>query len=245
MKKRLIVSHLAALLVGALMFGSVALAASKIDVEFLPLKYFINGEQKFPPVGEQGFIYNGRTYVPLRFLAESLGYDVKWNGADSSIHITVSGTGQNNSQVIPPDIPPVRNTDQYMSDILKPYDSAFRYKINDTMTMGTKEYHKGYSFEFFDNLGYDQSGSASFNLEGKYNQIKGLVGIEDGTRASIDIRIYGDDKLLNSYKFKAGDLPKPIDLDVKGVVKLEIEFSKSGINPSGFASVNFVDLIIK
>lgn len=34
-----------------------------------------------------GFIYNGRTYVPLRSIAETLGKEVKWEGETKSIYI--------------------------------------------------------------------------------------------------------------------------------------------------------------
>ncbi|WP_374723979.1 copper amine oxidase N-terminal domain-containing protein [Calidifontibacillus erzurumensis] len=49
----------------------------------------VNGTKKtldVPPI-----VVDGRTLVPLRFISESLGADVKWNGSDSSITITYNG----------------------------------------------------------------------------------------------------------------------------------------------------------
>lgn len=37
------------------------------------------------------FALNGRTLVPVRFVSEELGYDVKWNGTDNSVHISTKG----------------------------------------------------------------------------------------------------------------------------------------------------------
>lgn len=100
MRKKLVVSHLVAILIGGLMFGSFAFAYyGAIDVNFLPLKYYVNGDQKFPSSGQGGFIYNGMTYVQLRFLSESLGCDVTWRDADSSIHITSPGCGDNSKNI--------------------------------------------------------------------------------------------------------------------------------------------------
>lgn len=38
------------------------------------------------------YIKNSRTYVPIRFIAEELGYDVKWDGANKKVKMTSDGT---------------------------------------------------------------------------------------------------------------------------------------------------------
>lgn len=38
------------------------------------------------------YIKNNRTYVPIRFIAEELGYDVKWNGAQRKVTMTEGDT---------------------------------------------------------------------------------------------------------------------------------------------------------
>ena len=38
------------------------------------------------------YIKNNRTYVPIRFIAEELGYDVKWEGANRKVTMTNDGT---------------------------------------------------------------------------------------------------------------------------------------------------------
>lgn len=87
MKKRVLLLFLGMLL-GGLIFSSIAFA-STLNVQFIPLKYFVNGQAKTTLPGQQAFIYNGRTYVPLRFLAESLGCGVDWDRTTSSILITI------------------------------------------------------------------------------------------------------------------------------------------------------------
>lgn len=43
--------------------------------------------EKKTPDNQRGFIYNGTTYVPLRFVAESLGQQVRYDGAATSIYL--------------------------------------------------------------------------------------------------------------------------------------------------------------
>ena len=46
----------------------------------------LNGE--FVPIDQPPEIVNGRTMVPFRFIAESLGAEVAWNGAEREITMT-------------------------------------------------------------------------------------------------------------------------------------------------------------
>ena len=70
-----------------LMTGAAYAAGAQIEVSFRPLKYYVEGVEKMPPADQAGFIYKGRTYVPLAFVAESMGKEVKWDGNTSSIYI--------------------------------------------------------------------------------------------------------------------------------------------------------------
>jgi hypothetical protein len=79
---------------GGVLFSGVAYAAtSSIEVEFLPLKYLFDGVEKKAPEGKTGFIYDGSTYVPLRFAAESLGKSVVYDDKNLAIHIGNADAG--------------------------------------------------------------------------------------------------------------------------------------------------------
>ncbi|OTA40986.1 MAG: hypothetical protein A6D92_11180 [Symbiobacterium thermophilum] len=72
----------------AVLFGGLAVAAGyerQITVHFRPLKYVFDGIERTPQGGEAGFIYQNRTYVPLRFIAESLGRPVEF--VDGTIYV--------------------------------------------------------------------------------------------------------------------------------------------------------------
>lgn len=104
-----------------LLVGSISYADSltrQIEVTVLPLRYVFDGQEKSPPADQQGFVYNGRTYVPLRFVAESLGKDVAWDGANNLVTIgkgappaqTPTAVFVNGAQLVP-DVPPLKTAE--------------------------------------------------------------------------------------------------------------------------------------
>ncbi|NOU97061.1 peptidylprolyl isomerase [Paenibacillus sp. LMG 31456] len=72
--------------IGVLMTGSIAYASgTQIEVYFKNIKYMFDGQQKKP--ADDSFIYNGTTYVPLRFVSEALGKEVTWDGDNDTIYV--------------------------------------------------------------------------------------------------------------------------------------------------------------
>lgn len=74
---------------GVMLTGSIAYASgSQIEVYFKNIKYMFDGYVK-TPTSEQGesFIYNGTTYVPLRFVSEALGKEVQYDGDTDTIWV--------------------------------------------------------------------------------------------------------------------------------------------------------------
>jgi hypothetical protein len=77
------------LVVGSL--GYAAALSQRIDVTFLPLRYMFDGEERVPPEQLRGFVYNNSTYVPFRWLTESLGKSVQWDGSTYTIRVSTPG----------------------------------------------------------------------------------------------------------------------------------------------------------
>lgn len=86
----------AGLLIGTLFTGTAAFAtnSTSIEVFFRPLHYIFDGEAKAPSDGA-GFIYNGSTYVPLRFVSEALGKEVNFDNDTGTIWIGKHYGGEN------------------------------------------------------------------------------------------------------------------------------------------------------
>ncbi len=83
MRKRGLTGFVAGFVTAAVLFGGLAAGAAtyerQITAHFVPLRYVFDGIERTPPAGEAGFIHNNRTYVPLRFMAESLGRPVEYD----------------------------------------------------------------------------------------------------------------------------------------------------------------------
>ncbi len=90
--RHLIVSFMA----GSVFFSGIGYAASNAKIEALlsPVKYFFDGVEKKAPDKQQGINYNGTTYVPLRFVAESLGQQVRYDSKQGSIYISPKQKGK-------------------------------------------------------------------------------------------------------------------------------------------------------
>jgi hypothetical protein len=56
-----------------------------IQVHYQNIKILINGRLVFPEI--EPFTYNGRTLVPLRFIAESLNKEITWDDFTKTIEI--------------------------------------------------------------------------------------------------------------------------------------------------------------
>lgn len=208
------------IIIGALMFGSTLTYAytRQIDVDFASIRYFFNGVEKYPPYGMEGFIYEGRVYVPLRFMVESSGQTVVWDNYNIYVGQATPQANPNENQ-----IPLI---EQYMSDVMEPYYTS-DFAINKDggfsglMRMGGKDYLKGY--QIYDG-GIPSQGKISFNLEGKYNSISGLIGVDDNNGGGNSyITFYGDDRVLAYYEVRTGELPQQLYVNVSGVSKLDIE----------------------
>lgn len=79
----------AGIIVSALFAGTAAYAASgstMLEVFYEVKDIKINNVSKMP-AEDKPFIYNGSTYVPLRFVAENLGQKVGWDGETGTVFI--------------------------------------------------------------------------------------------------------------------------------------------------------------
>lgn len=103
----------------------------------------------------------GRTMVPLRFVSEALGADVKWNGATKTVVIASTGGG-----ITPPDAPPTT-----------PPPSADAPRIDRVVHNGTAPMNPGDSLEVI--VYGEPGGTARFEILG-HTQPVNLPEISSG-----------------------------------------------------------------
>ncbi|MEI7024982.1 stalk domain-containing protein [Paenibacillus sp. y28] len=74
-------------LVACFFFGKMAYSSDTIQALLFPVKLLFNGEQKTPGEAYSILNYKGHTYVPIRFVAETMGANVTYDEAAQSIEI--------------------------------------------------------------------------------------------------------------------------------------------------------------
>jgi hypothetical protein len=67
--------------------ASAAVTPINITIYEANLKFTFNGVEYIPPKGQEGFIYNNSTYIPMRFASYALGKSVSWDELTFSVFI--------------------------------------------------------------------------------------------------------------------------------------------------------------
>jgi hypothetical protein len=225
------------ILVGTMITGGSVFAANKmkIEVNYENLKYMVDGVEKKPSIG-QGFIYDGTTYVPLRFAGEALGKDVNWDGKTKTIWI---GKKEGNSKYIT-DLEYARAEGEAINNLyFKEWKSPAGYNFH---VAGTK-YLNGMGIILYGS----NSGKVSYNLNGDYKRMTSLIGIDDYTKNSATrgrVTILGDGvEIFKSDQLTGGDPAKEINVNLSGVLKLEILFEGIG-SDDVFTRRDQVDIVL-
>lgn len=68
-------------------------ATKSITVDYQDIQIYVNGNVVPVQANEEPFIYEGRTFVPIRFVAEALNLDVEWLDWIKAVQITGAESG--------------------------------------------------------------------------------------------------------------------------------------------------------
>ncbi|SKA77950.1 NPCBM/NEW2 domain-containing protein [Caloramator quimbayensis] len=167
-------------------------------------------------------LYQNNVYTPINYIANNMDKTIQYKSQEKTFYVGKIPEGQ------------------YMSDILKPFNvQDGKCYINEDLKLAGKDYFKGYHLFTFYN-----SSVFSFNLEGKYSDLSGLIGACNYAKYNNDatVEIYGDDNLLAKYEITPDNLPQNINLNVTGVLKLTIKVRNKDVYSS---YIDLCDLIIK
>ncbi|MDQ0114330.1 NPCBM/NEW2 domain-containing protein [Paenibacillus harenae] len=204
----------------SMLMGTVAYAATtstSIEVFFRDLKYKIDGLDKVPSAGK-GFIYEGTTYVPLRFIGESLGKSVEWDGKTGTIWV-----GKKEGKHT--ELTSLKFARYDVEGSARMWTDA---EEDGTLSVAGVNFQKGISGRVYNVTGPERKASIDYNLNGKYTKLTAIVGMDDASQnanATGTIRIIGDGKELKVISsLRGGDNPSNIEVDVANVLKLQIVF---------------------
>lgn len=228
---------LAGLLIGTAISGTVAYAAggSMIEVFYTVKDIKINSVSKVS--SEKPFTYNGTTFVPLRFVSEALGEDVKWDSKTQTIWV---GKTEDAAAVYPGDkITPMNYQAGYSFDTW--YDIQFHsdHPLKDNV---------GNEYSNFIKIGQDWNISEKtileFPLNGQFKKFVSKVGLTDeykSTTDTIKVTILLDGTEAYTKNIVAGDFPSDINLNIEHANKITLEMIKITDNQETRSEIGFFD----
>lgn len=213
------------ILVAVILLGSASLLYARdgsktIEVIYRNIGIKVHGVNIPTTPENEPFIYEGRTYVPLRLISEALGYDVDWDGSTFTVLI-----GETLGEAFLSELKHyhLENFGYFESDGIK-------YDAEANMVMDGQRYPIG--IQICKDFSYtNKLCRAFYNLDAKYSRLTGLVGLDDQfVRCPAAVSFYGDNRLLTTVELKPEEpKPIPVDIDVTGVLVLKIEVSNISV----------------
>lgn len=228
------ISFIVGFVISSLLFGTMAFASQgeqMINVMYDNIKIVIDGKP-IPTTDAQGnsvepFIYNGRTYLPVRAVAEAVGKTVTWDGKTSTVYL-----GKTDGQT---PVDNLTNLPVFKGDKLD-FGSQV-YTDNTGVVHQPADIVNNFSGHYY---------SGTYLLNMKYSRLKGNVSLLDrdkNTSEKLCLNIYGDNKLLyTSAVITAGAYPQDFDVDVSGVVQLRLAVTGDNIYEHTFVILSGLDL---
>lgn len=223
MKKLLIVtSYLVFFILGGLTFTYLSTTEAANDMKKISvfqdtINYYVDKVGKKTQEGKSGFIYEGTTYVPIRFIAESLGEKVTWDGKSKSVYI-----GDVPKFISLKDVKPIGSDE----------DHFFHYPSSIVISTGEK-FEQSYQLGGYHGGGAVQDHTVEYLANGNYKgfetylaPVKKLVA---GSFGIGSMKIYADNKLIYDSGSIKDKVKVNVNLDVASKVKFEIEGSGLGI----------------
>lgn len=159
------------------------------------------------------------------------------DAASDSETILDKSSAETNAAEIPTEVP-TESVAMYANDVLTAFDLDYATQYSESwdtevtsFQMAGKEYKNGTVFQTSTLPGWggnDKYSSISYRNEGDYSKISFYLGHEDNTAMEpIELKIYLDNKLYETYSMSANDVPKMIEIDVKGRQIIRFEAIKS------------------
>ena len=195
--------------------GTALMASPQMRELVFGVGVSFNGEAVQFDANSQPFIIDGRTFLPVRAIADIAGLDVDFDSATNTVLLT-SGAGGAAAQ------PGNRFADTFFSGTS---GSNFARVDESVSILGATHQNVVQYNSFATNALYSQH-----NLGGNFTRLTGVFGRIDGVGVptDVDVTITGDGAILTEFSLGEHDIPRNIDLDVTGIQLIRVD-----INPHG------------
>jgi len=216
-------------MLATLLVGGITVAATNtrtIEVTY-GVNIAIDGVRQSFADDMMPFMSGGRTFLPVRGIAEALGVDVTWDSATSTVDI-ISGTSQNQPPVQQPQ-PPTPGPAVLGFDQMEVWRGGFTPGIpanfvvrNEVVPITTNAIRVSASGRGRDNV----SSWADYLLDGAFERFTGTLVAADGSPRSAfvsfwDISDESSFRLIGTFNTTVGNQLE-IDIPLDGVQTLRI-----------------------
>ncbi|MCC8169304.1 MAG: hypothetical protein LIO59_02880 [Oscillospiraceae bacterium] len=200
-----------------------------INAYFGDYRIIIDGADKSDaPDDSKPFIYNGRTYVPLRYIGEAMGKQVLWDGDTSTIYINDEGTKREDVYFSAIGYDSIETTDSYHISS----DSGI-YLNNEEKTV--------YLFVNSSWSDWSYTSSITYNLNGIAKKVLGEVDMSETSNDAAEGKVVfydQNDKVLYELPtMRSATETAEFEFDVSGVLQLRAEFITSSAS-TGKTQIN-------
>lgn len=222
------------ILIGVFAMGGTVYAGTnaKLSVVLEKVKFMFNGVEKQT---SESIIYKGELYAPVKLISQGFGELYQYDGKSKTAWI-----GKKDGAYKYLDEMNYARIDGYNKENIRfkdwKYPAGLKFKIADT------QYLHGVGAVLNDSWSSeDHILSVDYNLNGKFKKFTGYIGVDDYTKNSDSngtIVVKGDgQEIYRKDALRGGDVAAKIDIDVTGILKLQIVFETE-------ADGGHIDLVI-
>jgi len=190
------------------------------------IRVMLNGNVVNFPDDSRPFVMEGRTFLPLRALAELLDLPVDF---DPNANMAILGQATTR-----PGTPVSELFFDGSSSVahvggLGTLSLSRSVYVRDEVRMGGNTFSGAAVFHARNNSSLRADGrvtqSAMLNLNGRYSWFNGSIGRVDGSASTVNatVNIFVDDRLVESFEQYAQSLPRDFRLFVEGARSLRVE----------------------
>ncbi|MCL2197473.1 MAG: stalk domain-containing protein [Defluviitaleaceae bacterium] len=229
-------------LLASLILGAVnifATATRTIEITY-GVNVVVDGVRQDFSDDMRPFTSGGRTFLPVRGIADALGLDLRWDGATSTAYLSTPTTA---SVVEQTPQPPAAPMGVALMEAAPWFERCYG---NSMFVLAQQETMRG---ETFTNVivqsmgGFGFEGWSHHDLNRRYNKLTGVIGRIDGSgNMSRTIRFIGDGVEITSFSVNADFRPTEISIDVTGVSTLRIEITRPVGSPG--VNIGFADAML-
>jgi hypothetical protein len=234
LKRLQIKGFVTGVLVTVLLSGTMLVVAQTVTREITyGINVMLNGHIVQFDYDNRPFVMDGRTFLPVRALAELIDLPVDFDPATNTAILGTRTAG------------PVRASLNTVAPFHDSSGGEVRVANVNSVAMGGTSFQNAVRYTF-SNRGNSRTAFSLHNLNGQYRMFTGHMGRVDGSlMRDATVRILGDGNVLQTFEIRGGELPIEFSVFVEGIRLLRIEVTTteqfgSSTMPT-FAIVGFVE----